>query len=57
MEKTFVGYELLDRSIGKNSFEVVSYPTNDFFLCSPLERKFGATLHRTLRGGYMIQLY
>ena len=47
----------LDRSIGKNSFEVVSYPTNDFFLCSPLDRNFGVILRCTLRDGYMIQLY
>ena len=50
-------YELLDRSIGKNSLEVVSYPTNDFLLCSPLDRNFGVILHCTLRDGYMIQLY
>ena len=45
------------RSNGKNSFEVVSYPTNNLFLCSPLDRNFGVILHRTLRDGYMIQLY
>ena len=50
-------YELLVRSIGKNSFEVVSYPTNNLFLCSSLDRNLGVILHRTLRGGYMIQLY
>ena len=50
-------YEILDRSTEKNSFEVVSYPTNDFFLCSPLDRNFGVILRCTLRDGYMIQLY
>ena len=34
----FSSYELQDRLIRKNSFEVVSYPTNNFFLCSPLDR-------------------
>ena len=44
-------------SIGKNSFEVVSYPTNNFVVCSPLDRNFGVILCCTLRDGYMIQLY
>ena len=43
----------MDRLIGKNSIEVVSYPTNNFFLCSPLDRNFGVILHRTLRDGYI----
>ena len=51
---------ILVRTLGwidrKNSFEVVSHPTNDFFVCSLLDRNFGVILHCTLRGGYMIQL-
>ena len=31
--------------------------TNNFFLCSPLDRNFGVILHHTLRDGYIIQLY
>ena len=50
-------YELLDRLIEKDDFEVVSYPTNNFFLCSLLDKNFGVILHRNLGGGYMIQLY
>ena len=50
-------YELLNRSNGKNSFEVVSKPTNNLFLCSLPDRNFGVILHRTLWDGYMIQLY
>ena len=30
--------------------------TNNFFLCSPLDKNFGVILHHTLRDGYMIQL-
>ena len=36
---------------------MVSYPTNNSVLCSLLDRNFGVILHRTLRDGYMIQLY
>ena len=32
-------YELLNRSNGNNSFDVVSYPTNNLFLCSPLRQE------------------
>ena len=31
--------------------------TNNFFLCSLLDKNFGVILHRMLRDGYMIQLY
>ena len=31
--------------------------TNNFFLCSPLDKNFGVIHHRTLRDGYVIQLY
>ena len=44
-------YKLLDRSIGKDNFEVVSYPKNTFILCSLLDKNFGVILHRTLRDG------
>ena len=54
--KVLFYYELLNRSNRKNSFEVVSYPTNNSVLCSPLDRNFGVILHRTLWDGYMIQL-
>ena len=50
---TIIGIDRLE----KNNFEVVSYPTNNLFLCSPLDRNFGVILHHTLRDGYMIQLY
>ena len=50
-------YELLDRSIRKDNFKVVSYPTNNFFLYSPLDKNFGVILRCTLRDGYVIQLY
>ena len=50
-------YKLLDRSNGKNNFKVVSYPMNNLFLCSLLDKNFGVILRCTLRGGYMIQLY
>ena len=43
----------MDRS---NNFEVVSYPTNNFIFCSPLDKNFGVILCRTLRDYHMIQL-
>ena len=49
-------YELLNRLNGKNNFKVVSYRTNNFFLCSPLDKNFGVILHHMLRDGYVIQL-
>ena len=47
-------YELFNRSIRKNNFEVVSYPTiiSSFSAISD----FGVTLGCMLRDSYMIQL-
>ena len=49
-------YELLVRLIGKNSFEVVSYPANNFYLLFSANRNSGVILYCTLRDNHMIQL-
>ena len=52
------GTQLADSrgDIGKDNFEVVSYPTNNFYLMFSANRNLGVILYRTLRDGYMIQL-
>jgi len=57
-KKLFVGYETtLKLFFLFDLFKSVSYPTNNFFLCSLLDKNFGVILHHTLRDGHMIQLY